>query len=335
MARRSARVEKYYCPECGKKTLIPEHRYDYNYSGNFRVWACHNQPPKKYEKLIEAFNTGTPDDEIDSYDYWNYEARHGTAKDAERKKQREEVRAYLAKNRSCNLIIAKTGRDAEIADYGCVLDKLVRVGEPIRYHLLENNADIHARGFEVLLQTDVIDVVRLRDGNGVGIYLYWKMSWEPDYAGLTWDQSILTHTAASYISFRPAGGALIDGHPLPVIFRRSRVLLWAKDRSKNYAFKDAIFAGSLTAKKRKAILHWAQELERQLPSIVEDAASAVTSWTAWGKAAENELAAVSKAVYMSGFDAVHQNMKIDISAWITTEQAVAIAKILNPAEVEV
>jgi len=309
--RRRRKVDKFYCPKCGRKTLSEE----YDYDTGCKIWKCYNQTPQRFVDIIKY-------DEYYGRAQWDEDLQPA---------QKAKAVAYTAKYPPCDCVITTPGRDAEIVDFGCVLDLLVRVGEPIRYHLLESNSDIHSKGFEVLHQSDMLDIVRLRDKQGVGAYLYWKMSWEPDYDGIRWDQGTFTHTAASYISFRPAGGALADGHTLPSLFRRRRILLWTKDRDKNsYHMEDAIFDGSLTKKKRAAIVSWASELERQLPQLMEKATAAVGAWNEWGTQLKESVRTIGIDVHVNGFDAVHKRAKVAIHGWVSPDQARAIAAILTP-----
>lgn len=319
MGRGSRKKERFYCPQCGKKTLEADSKYDHSSYEYHKVWVCKNQQSKATMKLA-AFET--LEDVLDDGYYYGTQAQ----KEAEASKKWEAAKAKVAKTPPCDLVIEKEGEDAEIADFGCVLDKLARTGEPIRYYLMEKNTNIHRKGFEVLHSTDVVDVVRLRDDRGVAVYLYWKMNWEPDYDGITWNQNVLTFTSSSYLSFQD--------HPLPTLFRQQRLLLWTKDKEKNsYHMKHALFDGSLTQKTRAKIIAFAKALEAALPQLKDRAMEAKNAWMAWGQNATQEIAAVGKGVSVQSYDSVHQNLKVNIYGWITTEQAKAIARILTPAEV--
>ena len=97
MGRRGSRkAETYYCPQCHRKRLSPEHKYDYSKGINKKVWVCHNSPPKKTAKLAEM------EEGQEAYDYF-YEIKSEKAGEEAIAK----AKAYVKKHPTCGLIIEK------------------------------------------------------------------------------------------------------------------------------------------------------------------------------------------------------------------------------------
>lgn len=320
---------KFYCPKCGKKTLIATSHYDYNLSDWKRGYECKNQAPRRYNHLISAFAnnhdpSGTLDDESN---YWGYEARWSGSKQALRLAQQEEVKAYLKKNPTpCDCTIFVEGREAKISDYGCLLDKLIQTDPPIKVYLLENNVYVKKRGFEVLYSTEIMDVVRLNDDHGVAVWLYWKCKWEPDRQSSEIEWSDLTHEAAAYI--------LHKGKTIQSIFRNhTRYPLWTKPDRKERAtsLQNVPFCGSLGKRKKAEIVEWAKSLEKNLQDYQKQAAAAVEAWKAWG---DQLRAAVSREirVCISHYNGVSKTAYITINGALTQGQIERIAEALKEPE---
>lgn len=318
--RRRGNTTRYYCPKCGRKTLVEEQSWQRDVGSWFTQFRCTNQPPKNHAKLWEEMQEAEVVEDIDKYAYWGYDARHDQTEVGEKLRAEQRAKAAASfKSPPCDCVISKPGANATINDFHTVLDLLVRDGHAIEHWLFENNSGIHRRGFEVLHSDDVCDVVRLRDDQGVNIWLYWKAAWEPDYDGPAIERRVLTHTAAGYLSFR--------GVPLPTLFRNgTRLLLWTKSPSSSS--RDAVFSGSLTQKKRSSVVEWAKTLVRDLPQITDEAAEAVSVWDAWGKQLKSEISAVTNKLHVSGFDQRHEKAAVQIQGWLPPEKIKAIAAIL-------
>jgi hypothetical protein len=320
---------KYYCPKCSKKTLVRA----FNAKTTWKPgWECTNQPPQMWAKLIAALNSGDPDELDDPYVYSSYKARWGDDPEPHRLAEQEKVKKLLKKG-SCDCVIFRpNGEQAEITDYTTVLDKLIRPGALIKHHLLETNSNIHNRGFEVLYSSDTLDLVRHRCQAGVGVWLYWKCTWEPNRSKSEIQWSNLTHAAAGYIKH---GFAFGEGAPesttsLRSIFGNKRYAVWTKESNDNKRstwFRSVPFTGNLGKRKKAEIVKWVKKLEDNLTSYQEQAAAAVKTWTDWG--AQLKAAIGGSKVSIGHYDGHEQTASINIHGNLNQAQIEAIAKALK------
>jgi hypothetical protein len=278
-------------------------------------YECQHSPPKKYVALI-------------NYDrYWGYEARYGDNKEKLQAEQRAEAEAYLQKNPACDCEIYVPGRQAEIVDFGCVLDLLIRTDPAIKYHLLEKNSNIHKRGFEILHSSDMLDVVRHRDQHGVAVWLYWKCKWEPDHNLPSLNWKAMSHEAAAYITHRDTSLRAIFSHT-------ARYPIWTKPDRVNeraHCLRAVPFWGPLGKRKKAEIIKWVKELEAKLAAYQEQAAAAVKEWTDWGRQLKESVAAETK-VYIRDYNGKSKTANITISGALTQAQIERIAVALKEPE---
>ena len=304
MGRRSRTVDKFYCPKCGKKALIKVQRYSHTNGGWQRGYECKNQIPRKYSQLL---NDGF---------YWSRRELQAA--------QRAEAEAYVQKHPECDCKIYVEGRDAEIADFGCVLDLMIRTDPPIKYHLLEKNSNIQKRGFEVIHSTETLDLVRLNDKYGVAIWLYWKYKWDPDHTQDEIDWRSLTHEAAAFITHR-------DTSLRSIFSQTSRYPVWTKPGTvseRSSCLRHVPFSGNLGKRKRAEIIEWTKALEANLAAYQEQAAAAVNEWTTWGEQLTSAVAHETK-IHISRFNGKSKRARISINGDLTQAQIERIAEALK------
>lgn len=172
----------------------------------------------------------------------------------------------------CDVEIKVDGRDAEIDDWDNLLGKMSMISVPqIQQWLLKNESDCHKRGMEVIYEGEIASLVRRRDGDGVGVGLYWNRdTWDTDpdvinpmstsYDALRWE-------SAQYLSF--------EGFNLRYLFTHRGVNLWAAGEDQD----DAVFKGKSVGKRLKAKLcAFAQRLEKAIPSLLEKAQVESARW---------------------------------------------------------
>jgi len=320
---------KFYCPKCNRKTLVQAYNSRTNYNSG---WECTNQPPKMWRRLVEALTQDPVDTDAlnDDYTYsdCSYEVRWGDNTEVERAKLQEKVKAYLKKTPPCDCVIFKeNGERAEITDYTTVLDKLIRPGSLILHHLIEKHNTIQRRGFQVLHSTDEVDVVRLNDANGIGVWLYWKCTWDEGRSKSEINWSDLHHSAAAYLNH----GADENEKPLTAVFRRSeRYALWSKEKPKYGHFNDVPFHGNLGKRKKAEIIEWVKQLEQKLKSYEVESGEARRAWESWGKQLRVALVDVTDRISISNYNGKYKVCKISVDTRVTQEQALAIAAILAP-----
>jgi len=324
MGRYRHTTQKFYCPKCNKKTLVRDSQYDHSTQSWSRGWVCKNQPPKKYDRLVELLTNGDPHDELnDAETYVEYELRWGDDCEKLRLAKQEEIKAYLKRRPPCDCKIFVPGKDAEIVDYHTVLDLLIRPGEQIKHYLLEKDPNIRRQGFEVLYSSETIDLVRMRDGSGVAVWLYWKCTWEPDREKSEINWRALSHEAAAYISHKDV--------PLRAIFGNSRrYAVWTKpvrEQERASCLRHVPFSGGLGKRKKAEIVEWAKVLEANLVSYQEKAVAAVDTWLAWGRQLN---AAIGKSkVSIGHYNAHSKTASINIHGWLNQAQIEAIAEALG------
>jgi hypothetical protein len=310
MGRRSYRASrKFYCPACKKKTLVRSRAYDNNAGRSFYSWECENQLSRRQRRILDG----------DEYFY----------DDEERAAAEEKVKKHLAKNPECDCVITAPGRDAEIADYGTVLDKLIRIGEPIKHHLLETDKGIYRKGMQVLYSSDHVDVVRLRDQSGVAVWLYWKVMWEPNRSQSEINWAALCSEAAAYLFH--------ENTTLRTIFRNTkRFPVWTKEEggARDYSLREAPLSGSLGKKKKAEIVEWVKKLETNLPTYEAQAKAANDKWVAWGRQLQEKTA--DSKVRVVSFNSMSKTAAITIRGTLSQEQIEAVVAALagTPAAVQ-
>jgi len=224
---------------------------------------------------------------------------------------------------ACGLVISHPDRHAKISDYHSVLDLIVRDGEAIKHHLLENNANVRKRGLEIMYAGELLDLVRLRDNEGVGAYIYFKAHWDGTVGGVPCQ---LTGGASRHIKFRD--------HTVESLSRVYRFCLWAKKET-YHPQRGAPFKGKLTAKMRIAIVEWAAALDRAWPQLAAKATSEHDRWVSESKALQAELRFEGKGpcVQVKLYNGETKTVSIDVHGAITPDQARAVAAIFADAAV--
>jgi len=176
----------------------------------------------------------------------------------------------------CDLVIAFDDRDAEIDDYGGVLGLMSQIHVPqIQQWLLKNNSDIHARGLDVLYEGPLVDVVRRRDGDGVGVALFWRGStWDKD------DSSLFTPNNTMFEFARKEACGYVDyqGFKASYLFQEGISFdLWTKDSPED----QKVFKGSTCGKRMAAqIVEFVKGFELAIPKILMECKSEVDRWAA-------------------------------------------------------
>lgn len=282
--------QKFYCPKCGKKKLVSA--YGYVGDGYHRYWRCeHNMEPKSWR--------GRRD--------WDKE-----------------------KNPPCGLEIKVPGRNAEIDDYGTVIDKMANIAVPqIQQWLLKHDSDVRKKGIEVLYEGEFLDLVRRTDAGhgGLGVAIYWRAAtWDrdPDIHNPTAiENDALRAESSQHITFRGFNVAyLFDGHSV----------IWQKGEDQH----DAVFKGKTLGKKLKAkLVSFAQAVEANYEKLLAKAKSESARWVEEKKAFKHAIEQVALAdgrgrfpVRVDHYCGETQTAKVRLDM-VTAEQAIQVKKILG------
>lgn len=290
--RRRKQTERYYCPKCGNKTLVAATSWQRDSTGghkSFRVWQCrHNSGSKDLQRRLD--------------NGWLYN-------DASIARAKNKVAACPP----CNCEIQAQGRDAEISDYGTILDKIVRADNNFKDWLLETDHHIHKKGFEVIHQTDFMTVVRLRDQQGVGVWVYWEADRDSDQL---LGRSALQHQCALYVRFR--------GVSLRAIFYDRRFALWKKDSD------TMLFSGKSLGKRMKAkIVEWATAFEAEFPKLLQETRNQKGRWEGEEAELKSELRSITNELVVNTYDGELATCRIALSRGVTPQQAKEIARIIS------
>ena len=304
MRRYKTTVNKYYCPQCGYKTLISEMAWQgpANNRGYYQRWGCsHNKASVQLKRCID--------------NGWVYA-------DADRSKEQvlKIMTLKLTNEPPCCCIIEVLGRHAEISDYGTVLDKLARFENEFNNWLLSTNHTIHKRGFEIIHQTDFMVVVRLRDREGVGAWVYWEADREVNNI---LGRKDLEHPAANYIKFRDT--------PLSTIFNGNRYCLWKKDPDNHYPNSGALlFSGKSIGKQmRAAIIDWSSAFEKEFPKLLAEAKAQRERWTKEEVDLKDQIQRISHKIKIRQYDGETPSCYVKLERPVTPAQARKIARILE------
>ena len=292
MARKSEASKRWYCPKCGRKTLQRREESVYK-KGKLVFWVCRHAYVSPHERYAMGLTPGHT-----TRTFW------------------ELKRAKMGP--TCGAEIRHPDRDAEISDYHGVLDKLVRATstEPIRDYLLEHYPTIHRKGMEILYSSETLDLVRIRDQDGVAAWIYWKCTWEPgrDRNEIPW--SIFQGAVGDYITF--------NGFKASRIFATDRYPVWSKDVGK--ATINAAFFNKFS---KAQVVKWAQDLEQALPEMMARAQSERARWTAEEQTLRMEVQSISPLVAVTSYDGELRPARIRIYKLLTPEQAKVIAEVLK------
>lgn len=287
MGRRNNSDDRFYCPKCGKKELQRVYELT-NPSGvpsHRLTWVCdYNAPNAQSWRRVGYKNSAGP---------------------------------------PCGVVIKHSDRDAKISDYHNLLDLMIRPGALIKHHLLETRPDVRKRGLEVLFSSELLDLVRLNDRDGIAAYIIFKATWE-DGSTKHPDQVALCSRAAKHIEFR--------GVPLQdICLTGSRGFrLWTPKGS------TALFKGRMGVPMRTALIEWAKGLDEEFEQL---RLYAITEHKRWEEERKAVLAQIGswKAtssqphVQLDNYCGNRRRATISVQGWVTPAQAKAIADILHNA----
>lgn len=279
----------YYCPKCGKKKL--EKNHSYSGGGYYQTWSCsHNAEPRT----------------------WRARRR--------RQKQVEEGKTFKV----CGLVIAVDGRDAEIEDYHDVLGKMARIKTPaIQTYLLEHDRNIHKRGLEVLYVGELVSLVRRRDGEGVGVALYWNANtWDDDEDVMNpvsgSNLRLFQDECTQYVKF--------NGVSISDLLRRDGQDIWLKDDGGAYPF-----TGGLGKRLKARLVEFTTQLEKALPDVIKRCEAERTRWADEKAAFIKAVNAVNtqyKPVQVTHYNGETKTAVISVRA-VSAREAREIGKVLD------
>lgn len=283
--------QPHYCPKCGYKKLYADAEYDREVNRSVRVWICRHNQLSRLEKRNLQYN-------------WDPDAKAAT----ERK---------FAENPPCGTEIRVRGRDAEISDYGNVLDKIVMADKEFENWLLANDQSLRRKGMDIIHKDELMTVVRVTADYGVCIRAYW----EPAREDREWEERRwLTSRAARRINHGPLS--------LHALFSLNHYVLWRKDGTQIDPDRPLLFSGNLNKKLKQEITEWAGQLTKALPSIVDYAKSETERWEAEERILWGEVLAYTPLIEVSYYDGNDRTCHVNIHGRITREQAKVIARVL-------
>jgi hypothetical protein len=281
--------KRFYCPKCGKKKLEKTHRW---IGGEYRqIWECKHGAPVRRRR----------------YGY---------------KEPKEPIKP-------CGCEITHEDRDAKIEDYHDVLGKMARINVPsIQTYLLENDQTIHRKGFEVLYVGDLVSLVRRRDGDGVGVALYWHANtWDADNDDPemvnpvkrgTSLYNLFHHESALYTRFECVR--------ISQLLRQDGQDIWVKGEDGNP------FNGTLGKRRKAKMVEFVTLLEKSLPDIIKECTSERARWQDEQAIFEKELEVsdieVSQSVHLSHYNGETKQATIRLRS-VSAQETVEINKALG------
>jgi hypothetical protein len=282
------KTETYYCPKCGKKKLVADHEWSTSPDGNngyFKVWKClHNVPPRRRRYGYTPKKLGPP----------------------------------------CGLKIQVEGRNAEIDDYDDILGKLAMIDVPqIQQYLLKEDRTVHKRGIEVIYEGTMVDLVRRRDGDGVGVGLYWK--------GATYDEDpdTVNPLDSGYHNLRTeaAQHVMFMGHGVGFLFHQNGHNIW-EPGSVTTAFQGK----SVGKRMKEKMVRWAASLENEFTSLVARCESEHARWlrerAEFDQQLRNTLGHDHSAVSVRHYCGHRRTAEVTVRP-VTAHQALEIANLLG------
>jgi len=284
-------ADRFYCPRCGQKKLEKVYarvkRPNGQSSWHYTLVCSHNSRPKTWRGRQNYDPDKTP---------------------------------------PCGLVIEVPGRDATLDDYDNVLYQVSAAALPeIQRYLFRQGESIHKRGFEVLYEGTLIDVVRVRHDShdGVVVLGYWH--------GNTWDKSKSSpdtlskhHEAGSYIKVptpdHPEGVALQD------IILNPAIKLWHKD-------KDYLFTGSYGLKLKNRIINWVKRLETQWETLHATHINETNRWDREEKEFQHALdkAKGTVSLHIRHYSGANYTARLYINGKVDVDSIERAAKFLGTA----
>lgn len=298
--RRKHKPVYFYCPKCGEKKLRAHYVDDPSivskYGSCRKTWICDN----------------------------------------DRMKVADEDGVVGAAIERCGCEISVPGRDAEPADYINVLDRLVSSTPQICSWILGNHHKVHRTGLKRLFSGDHLDVVRLRDDYGIGIYVFFRSkTFEAD------DRlnGVLSQPAAQHIKFKPTSVPTSLSVSVQWMFHGPRLCLFHKTQSHS-SWGGPVFADKIESPELlKMAVRWAEELDKEFLRLVNE----VKQQSGVYRTQEVELIADVKrlagdTIRVESYDHVLDRAYIRLPAYVTREQLLVMAHALSasvaPADVD-
>lgn len=283
--RRREKITYYYCPKCSKKKLRGRFVDDPTVKG--RYGACRQIWECDNDKVLVA-GGGIGD---------------------------------------CGCVISTPGRDAEIADYVNVLDRMVEAQTPgtqILTWILGNMPGVHKTGLKVLYAGQHIDVVRLRDEDGIMIQAFFRHG--------TWDKQEedlgrqLAAACGEYIQFRGTSMRQIFAHSF-------RYTLFSKDKSQS-SWNPPFFkkVSEETPQLLRDVELWAAEFDKEFPTLVEQIKAADEIWDREERSIKDAVHQLSGGLLgVESYDHIKNRAFVRIHNVASKEQILAMAEALKSA----
>jgi hypothetical protein len=224
----------------------------------------------------------------------------------------------------CDCKISVEGRDAEISDYENVLDRMVSSTPPIITWILGNYPKVHKTGLKALYVGEHLDLVRLRDDDGIGIYVFFRMHTVEVDEELA---RLMRSAAGQHIKFR--------GVSMNKIFSNARTMLYSKT---SRSWGGPIFPDkNETPDLHKVLISWAKEMDKEFKLYVEMMTKESAAFGDEEKKLIAEINALAGGIIdVQSYDYVTDRAYIRTNATVTRAQLQAMAnalKALGPAGV--
>lgn len=280
----------FYCPQCGHKTLLKTK--DYNISRH-RIFAC------KYNALSHRESS---------------DLKYGGPS------SQAAVRERMEKRPPCGCVISHPERDAEISDFGTIIDKIARASrkgdDEFLGWLLEHDNTISKKGLRLLYKSEFSAVVYEKDtrkGYSDRINLYFVDEQNQDRVRQL--PRSLTSEAATHIKFQ--------GTPIPTIFANWINHLWAGGRHD-------LFPGEFNEEMEHKIVEWVTGLEKAFPDLLAEAERESNRWNLEEKEANNIIGNARGRIQLRHYDGHKRTISGTIIEDLTKDELAQIADILRP-----
>lgn len=218
----------------------------------------------------------------------------------------------------CSNEISVPDRDAEITDHGTVLDRMVSGEPPVVSYILSHYHHVRRPGLKVLFTGNHLDVVRLTDNYGTGIYTIFHFDQEGDHEL----RKLLAGGPSRYVKFRNT--------EFRRIFWQSRFCLFHKNMSAE-SFDGPLFSDKEESSYLIAMItDWAETFDRHFPALVEEMRTKSKIWFEKQREMVKAIEKLSNGVLtVESYDHIADVVSFRTAPSTTSAELLAMAEALN------